>query len=80
MALGGHRSLFSPRTALQLAFGWLPSESTKKPPILRSVLLNYCTKAFTGCAEEGDESKSDQEKSAQRTLHSQSVLQSARVY
>jgi len=54
MALGGHRSLFSPRTALQLAFGWLPSESTTEPPILRSVLLNYCTKAFTGCAEEGD--------------------------
>ncbi|KIK41133.1 hypothetical protein CY34DRAFT_13233 [Suillus luteus UH-Slu-Lm8-n1] len=54
------RSLFSPRTALQLAFKWPPSEFTEELlPIPRKFLSDYCTKAFTGCADEGDASKYD---------------------
>lgn len=58
------RSLFSPRTALQLAFKWPPSEFTEELlPIPRNFLSDYCTKAFTrtGCAEEVDASKYDPE-------------------
>ncbi|KAG2069760.1 hypothetical protein BDR04DRAFT_668665 [Suillus decipiens] len=55
------RSLFSPRTALQLAFGWPPSKFTEELPIPRNFLFDYCTKALTGCTEEGDESKFDSE-------------------
>lgn len=54
------RSLFSPRTALQLAFKWPPSEFTEELlPIPRKFLSDYCTKAFTGCADEGDASQYD---------------------
>ncbi|KAG0698013.1 hypothetical protein DFH29DRAFT_1003232 [Suillus ampliporus] len=59
------RSLFSPRTALQLAFGWPPrSEVAAEVPF---PLSNYCTKALTGWTEEGAESKSDPE-SARKDL------------